>query len=211
MAVQPLDVAEWESVLGKLLRYHLNISEEIKAIIAQIRKEMNQDLVPVAEDRANFGKVVKKGIRSMWALEYEIVDIQEAFAKQMGDIDIENLTDDFIEEMLLQSKPLQGVLHAIRERQKEKMDEMKKLYWEQVKDLEPLNIPRPPKPEPKPEQPEKKEEEKKPEEGEKKPEEGEKKPEEAEQKPEEPAAPVENAPEPAIDATAAPQAVEASA
>ena len=82
----------------------------------------HQDLVPVAEERANFGKVVKKGIRSMWALEYEIVDIQEAFAKQMGDIDIANLTDDFIEEMLLQSKPLQGVLHAIRERQKVRID-----------------------------------------------------------------------------------------
>lgn len=114
----PLDPNEWDSVLGKLLKYHLNISEEIKEMITKIRQEMNQDLVPVAEDRANYGKVVKKVIRSMWALEYEIVDIQEAFAKQMGSIDIENLTDDFIEEMLLQSKPLQGVLHAIRDRQK---------------------------------------------------------------------------------------------
>ena len=118
MAAQPLDPQEWDSVLGKMLRYHLNISEEIKVLITQIRKEMKPELVPVAEDRANYGKIVKKMIRSMWGLEYEIVDVQEAFAKQMGNIDINNLTDDFVEEMMLQSKPLQGILYAIREKQK---------------------------------------------------------------------------------------------
>ena len=54
----------------------------------------------------------------MWSLEYEIEQLQEDFAKQMGSIDIKALTDDFIEDMLLQSKPLQGVLSAIRSRQR---------------------------------------------------------------------------------------------
>ena len=54
----------------------------------------------------------------MWSLEYEIEQLQEDFAKQMGSIDIKALTDDFIEDMLLQSKPLQGILAAIRSRQR---------------------------------------------------------------------------------------------
>ena len=54
----------------------------------------------------------------MWSMEYEIEQLQEDFAKQMGSIDIKGLTDDFIEDMLLQSKPLQGVLSAIRNRQR---------------------------------------------------------------------------------------------
>ncbi len=214
MAGHPLDPNEWDAVLGKLLRYHLNISEEIKVLIGKIREEMNQDLVPVAEDRATYGKTVKQQIRSMWALEYEIVDIQEAFSKQMGSIDVESMTDDFIEEMLIQSKPLQAVLAAIRDRQKLKMDDIMKEYGEHMKDLEPLTIPRPPKPEPKPEPEPKKEEEKKPAEGE------EAKPAEepkAEGAPEEAAAPAPAAepvpePEPAVDpAAAAPPQVEASA
>ena len=43
------------------------------------RAEVNttgQDLVPNAEERSNYGKVVKQSIRGMWGLEYEIEDIQ---------------------------------------------------------------------------------------------------------------------------------------
>jgi len=87
-------------------------------VTAFFRKEMNQELVPVAEDRATYGKKVMRSIRQMWGLEYEILDLQEAFAKQLGDIDLNNLTDDFVEDALLQSKPLQSVLMAIRHRQK---------------------------------------------------------------------------------------------
>ncbi len=79
---------------------------------------MKQELIPVAEERAVYGKKVKAGIRSMWALEYEIQDLQEDFAKQLGNIDLDNLTDDFVEEALLHSKPLQGILKAIRIRQR---------------------------------------------------------------------------------------------
>lgn len=157
MAVSPLDPLEWDKCLGQMVRYHKNISDEIRDIIATIRKEMKQELVPVAEDKATYGKLVKKNIRSMWALEYEIEDLQAAFNKELGAIDIDNLTDDFVEEALLHSKPLQSVLQNIRVRQKEKMDEMIKEYGEKITSLEPLTIPRPPKPEPKPET-EKKEE-----------------------------------------------------
>ena len=57
----------------------------------------------------------------MWSMEYEIEQLQEDFAKQMGSIDVKNLTDDFIEDMLLQSKPLQSVLGEIRTRQRVSM------------------------------------------------------------------------------------------
>lgn len=54
---QQFDIEEWEAMLGKLLRFHDNISLEIGVIIQTIRKEMKQDLVPVAEEKATFGKV----------------------------------------------------------------------------------------------------------------------------------------------------------
>merc|ERR1712139_446717 len=113
-----------------------------------IRKEMKSELVPMAEERATFGKIVKEAIRSLWALEYEIEEIQTEFAKGIGSIDIAHLTDDFAEDVMLQSKPLQGILMAIRLRQKERMEAVQKTYWDQIKDLEPLKLARPPKPAP---------------------------------------------------------------
>merc|ERR1712020_652389 len=58
----------------------------------------------------------------------------------------ENMTVDFIEDMLIKSKPLQIVLLGIRRKQKDTLDELKKKYGDSIKDLEPLYIPRPPKP-----------------------------------------------------------------
>ena len=63
-------------------------------------------------------QIVKAAVRELWALEYEIEEIQTEFAKGIGSIDIGNLTDDFVEDVMLQSKPLQGILMAIRIRQK---------------------------------------------------------------------------------------------
>ena len=37
--------------------------------------------------------------------------------QMIGGIDINNLTDDFVEDVMLQSKPLQGILMGIRLRQ----------------------------------------------------------------------------------------------
>ena len=51
-------------------------------------------------------------------MEYEIEEIQTEFAKGIGSINIAELTDDFVEDVMLQSKPLQGILMAIRLRQK---------------------------------------------------------------------------------------------
>ena len=65
----------------------------------------------------------------MWSMEYEIEQLQEDFAKQMGSIDIKALTDDFIEDMLLQSKPLQGVLSAIRNRQRVNLSSSEKFVF----------------------------------------------------------------------------------
>jgi len=152
MAKQVLDLEEWELVLSKMHRHHANIQEEVAVIVKTIRKEMKSDLVPLAEEKANYGKIVKTDVRELWNLEYEIEEIQTEFAKGIGSIDIANLTDDFVEDVMLQSKPLQGILMAIRLRQKEKMEQIKAKYWDGIKDLEPLKAPRPPKPkdEPKP-------------------------------------------------------------
>ena len=120
---------------------------------------------------------IKADVRRMWYLEYEIADLQEEFAKEMGSFDTENMTVDFIEDMLIKSKPLQIVLLGIRRKQKvsvlekiyvqhanfmiseqnrhifisflysqDTLDELKKKYGDSIKDLEPLYIPRPPKP-----------------------------------------------------------------
>ncbi|XP_059088064.1 tropomyosin-1, isoforms 33/34-like [Tigriopus californicus] len=209
-----LDTDEWDLTLGKMLRYHFNIGEELRILIQQIRKEMKEELVPLAEDRATYGKIVKQRIREMWGLEYEILEIQEKFLDSMGSIDLNNLTDDFVEEVMLQSKPLQGTLMAIRKRQVALMTDIQKEYNDHIKDLEPMKLERPPKPEPKPEPPK----EEAPKEAsetastEAKP--------QTEGAPETPNPPPEattpssdspNEPSPAIDASAAPAAVEASA
>merc|ERR1712226_238405 len=142
MGQSPLNVAEWEAVLAKMLRYHDNISKEIGTLVIEIKAGMKSELVPVAEDKANYGKIVKTAIRSMWALEYEIEDIQKEFLKMIGGIDINNLTDDFVEDVMLQSKPLQGILMGIRLRQAAKMEEIEKDYNEKINALEPLSIKR---------------------------------------------------------------------
>jgi len=58
-----LDLEEWALVLSKMLRFHFNISEDIKKIVQTIRVEMKPELIPLAEEKSNFGKVVKKAIR----------------------------------------------------------------------------------------------------------------------------------------------------
>ena len=42
--------------------------------------------------------------------------------------------------MMLKSKPLQSVLEDIRERQKAKLEDIKKTYGEAIKDLEPMKV-----------------------------------------------------------------------
>merc|ERR1712165_608330 len=143
-----LDLEEWALVLNKMLRFHFNLSEEIKAVVKAIRTEMKPELIPLAEDKANFGKVVKRAIREMWALEYEVDELQHEFADSIGKMDLDNLDVDFIEDMMLKAKPLQTVLNDIRNRQITKLEEIKKTYGEAVKDLEAMKVTRPPKTEP---------------------------------------------------------------
>merc|ERR1712110_393713 len=130
-----LDLEEWSLVLNKMLKFHYNISEEIKALVQAIRTEMKPELIPMAEEKSNFGKIVKTAIREMWALEYEVDELQHKFV-------------DFIEDMMLKAKPLQTVLNDIRNRQIVKLEEVKKTYGDAVKDLDPMKVTRPPKVEP---------------------------------------------------------------
>eukprot|EP00088_Acartia_fossae_P070335 TRINITY_DN9389_c0_g1_i2.p1 TRINITY_DN9389_c0_g1~~TRINITY_DN9389_c0_g1_i2.p1 ORF type:complete len:177 (-),score=78.37 TRINITY_DN9389_c0_g1_i2:54-584(-) len=145
MSHELLDLEEWMMVLNKMLKFHFNISEEIKAVVQAIRQEMKPELIPLAEDKANFGKLVKKAIREMWSLEYEVDELQAKFAESIGKLDLENLDVDFIEDMMLKSKPLQSVLNDIRNRQKAKLEEIKKTYGDAIKDLEAMKVARPPK------------------------------------------------------------------
>merc|ERR1711955_148502 len=140
-----LDLEEWALVLNKMLRFHFNLSEEIKAVVQAIRTEMKPELIPMAEEKANFGKVVKRAIREMWSLEYEVDELQHKFADSIGKMDLDNLDVDFIEDMMLKSKPLQSVLNDIRNRQKAALDDIKKTYGDAIKDLEPMRVPRPAK------------------------------------------------------------------
>ena len=55
--------------------------------------------------------------REMWALEYEVDELQTKFAESIGTMDLDNLDVDFIEDMMLKAKPLQSVLNCIRNRQ----------------------------------------------------------------------------------------------
>merc|ERR1712180_385264 len=143
-----LDIEEWELVLSKMLKFHFNISEEIKAVVQAIRQEMKPELIPLAEDKATFGKLVKKAIRRMWSLEYEVDELQHKFADSIGKMDLDNLDVDFIEDMMLKAKPLRTVLNDIRNRQITKLEEIKKTYGDAIKDLEAMKITRPPKTEP---------------------------------------------------------------
>merc|ERR1712045_1096418 len=143
-----LDLEEWALVLSKMLRFHFNISEDIKKIVQTIRVEMKPELIPLAEEKSNFGKIVKRAIREMWALKYEVDELQHKFADSIGKMDLDNLDVDFIEDMMLKAKPLQTVLNDIRNRQIVKLEEVKKTYGDAVKDLDPMKVTRPPKVEP---------------------------------------------------------------
>merc|ERR1712193_169052 len=148
-----MGVTAWAKTGPSGPKYQVNFGDQVAVIVQTIRKEMKSDLVPLAEEKANYGKIVKTAVRELWSLEYEIEEIQTEFAKGIGSIDIANLTDDFVEDVMLQSKPLQGILMAIRLRQKDKMEQIKTKYWDGIKDLEPLRAPRPPKPKDEPAKP----------------------------------------------------------
>merc|ERR1712061_434657 len=123
----------------------MGISEDIKHVVQAIRTEMRPELIPLAEEKANFGKLVKTAVREMWGLEYEVDELQSKFSDSIGTMDLDNMDVDFIEDMMLKSKPLQSVLNDIRNRQKAKLEEIKKTYGEAIKDLEVMIVERPPK------------------------------------------------------------------
>ena len=104
---------------------------------------MRPELIPLAEEKANYGKLVKTAVREMWGLEYEVDELQSKFSESIGVMDLDNMDVDFIEDMMLKSKPLQSVLNDIRNRQKAKLEEMKNTYGDAIKDLEPMVVKRP--------------------------------------------------------------------
>merc|ERR1712203_511029 len=140
-----LDLNEWALILNKMLRYHYNISEEIKTVVQSIRTEMRPELIPLAEEKANFGKEVKTALREMWGLEYEVDGLQSQFSESIGAMDLDNMDVDFIEDIMLKSKPIQSVLNDIRNRQMAKLEDIKTKYGPAIMDLEIMVVPRPAK------------------------------------------------------------------
>merc|ERR1711874_464249 len=128
-----LDLEEWALVLNKMLKFHFNLSEEIKALVQAIRTEMKPELIPMAEDKSNFGKIVKRAIREMWALEYEVDELQLKFSDSIGKMDLDNLDVDFIEDMMLKAKPLQTVLNCIRTDRLPSWRRLRRTYGEAIK------------------------------------------------------------------------------
>ena len=69
-----LDIEEWSLIRNKMLRFHFNISEEIKAVVQSIRAEMRPELIPLAEEKANFGKerrqiIIRRGNKFQFRVE----------------------------------------------------------------------------------------------------------------------------------------------
>merc|ERR1711974_244903 len=62
---------------------------EIKAVVQSIRTEMRPELIPLAEEKANFGKEVKTAVREMWGLEYEVDGLQSQFSESIGAMDLD--------------------------------------------------------------------------------------------------------------------------
>ena len=88
---------------------------------------------------------MKTAVRDMWGLEYEVDELQSKFSESIGTVDLDNIDVDFIEDMMLKSKPLQSVLNDIRNRQMKKLEDIKTTYGDAIKDLEVLIVARPPK------------------------------------------------------------------
>merc|ERR1712037_1068003 len=88
---------------------------------------------------------VKTAVREMWGLEYEVDGLQSQFSESIGAMDLGNMDVDFIEDMMLKSKPLQSVLNDIRNRQMAKLEDIKTKYGPAIMDLEIMVVPRPAK------------------------------------------------------------------
>ena len=71
----------------------------------------------VGRDGGRVRLVIENISREMWALEYEVDELQLKFSDSIGKMDLDNLDVDFIEDMMLKAKPLQTVLNCIRDRQ----------------------------------------------------------------------------------------------
>ena len=66
----PIDPEEWDLIIDKLVRFHDNIQLEIKELINKIKQEMNglgSTMVPIAEQKAEYGKVSYSFFRSYFS------------------------------------------------------------------------------------------------------------------------------------------------
>ena len=46
------------------------LEQYVMRLLKAIRTEMKPELIPMAEDKSNFGKIVKKAIRWVWDMPY---------------------------------------------------------------------------------------------------------------------------------------------
>jgi len=144
-----LDLDEWDEVRDKMHKFHDNITEEVKDIVKEMMSSFRPELMLTAEKQSRLGQEVMAAIDGIWTLEEEIKVIEDKFQGFVGcswdQLDIENVDVDFIEDLMLRAKPMNDKLSEVRDRQIKELAKVKETYWDIVRDLEGLSVPRPTK------------------------------------------------------------------
>merc|ERR1712121_555716 len=134
-----LDLEEWTNVRNKMIKYHENITSEVKGMVVEMITAFKPELMGKAETLSKLGQVIEVAIGEMLKLEEEVTALEKQFQGFVGcswaDLDLENLDVDFIEDLMLRAKPTNAILQDIRNRQIVKLDKVKNEYWEKIKEL----------------------------------------------------------------------------
>merc|ERR1712180_125860 len=135
-----LDLEEWANVRNKMIKYHENITSEVKGMVVEMMTAFKPELMGKAETLSKLGQVIEVVIAEMLKLEEEVATLEKQFQGFVGcswsDLDLENLDVDFIEDLMLRAKPTNAILAEIRARQIVKLDKVKDEYWEKINEVE---------------------------------------------------------------------------
>merc|ERR1719500_669422 len=149
MALTLSVMSVWAEVRDKLHRFHTDITDRVKAIVMEMMIAFKPELMVTAEQESRRGQEVEAVIETMWVLEDECAVMEDKFQDFVGcswdELDIENVDVDFIEDLMLRAKPMNDKLSEVRDRQIKELAKVKETYWDIVRDLEGLSVPRPTK------------------------------------------------------------------
>lgn len=134
-----LDLNEWATVRNKLIMYHESISSSVKLLVTEMMTAFKPDLMAKAEELSKRGQVVMLAIEGMQKLEVECAALDNQLQGIVGcgwaELDLDNLDVDFIEDLMIRAQPMNATLSDIRGRQMARMDEVKGVYWETIKEF----------------------------------------------------------------------------